>query len=100
MESSFFLSPLDGVYIILLCALIGVEVIRKVPPILHTPLMSGSNAISGLVIIGGVIQLLTNDFGFTFTTVISSIGILFGTVNISGGFYVTHRMLKMYKKKG
>lgn len=99
MESSFFLSPFDGVYVILLCALIGIEAIRKVPSVLHTPLMSGSNAISGIVVIGGIVQLLTIDFEFSPTVLISSFGVLFGTINISGGFYVTHRMLKMYKKK-
>lgn len=97
MDFSFTISPIDGIYTLLLCSLIGVEVIRKVPPILHTPLMSGSNAISGIVIIGGIVQLLQTELSFSFSTVISSIGVLIGTINISGGFFVTHRMLKLFK---
>jgi H+-translocating NAD(P) transhydrogenase subunit alpha len=97
MENVFNLSPIDGLYTILLCVLVGIEVIRNVPAILHTPLMSGSNAISGIIIIGGVIQLLENDLGLNFTTIISCFGVLIGTINVSGGFFVTHRMLKMFK---
>ncbi|SFT48268.1 NAD(P) transhydrogenase subunit alpha [Lishizhenia tianjinensis] len=99
MEFSFNLSPIDGLYTVLLCILIGIEVIRNVPAILHTPLMSGSNAISGIIIIGGILQLMQYDPAFDARTIISSIGVLIGTINVSGGFFVTHRMLKMFKPK-
>jgi len=99
MEQSLSLTPFDAVYIIILCAFLGIEVIRKVLPILHTPLMSGSNAISGIVIVGSIIQIMRTDLTLNWATLLSSLGLLVGTINISGGFYVTHRMLKMFKKK-
>ena len=83
--------------IFILAIFVGFEVISKVPPILHTPLMSGSNAISGITIIGamisagGKITLLTTILGF--------IAVVFATINVVGGFMVTHRMLRMFKKK-
>ncbi|HUU28917.1 MAG TPA: NAD(P) transhydrogenase subunit alpha [archaeon] len=84
--------------IFVLAIFVGFEVITKVPPILHTPLMSGSNAISGITIIGALISsgsqqtLLTTILGFT--------AVVFATINVVGGFLVTHRMLKMFKKNG
>jgi H+-translocating NAD(P) transhydrogenase subunit alpha len=83
--------------IFVLAVFVGFEVINKVPPILHTPLMSGSNAISGITIIGAMISagaqetLLSTVLGFT--------AVVFATINVVGGFLVTHRMLKMFKKK-
>ncbi|WP_066755735.1 proton-translocating transhydrogenase family protein [Crocinitomix algicola] len=99
MNFSLSLTPLDGVYIVLLCIIVGIAIIKNVPAVLHTPLMSGSNAISGIIIIGGAIQLLGPKFGFNLSTVVSAIGVLVGTINVSGGFFVTHRMLKMFQIK-
>lgn len=101
MNHEFYLSPIDGWYTIALCILIGIEIIKNVPAILHTPLMSGSNAISGIIIIGGIIQLLGAEPTDIFTFITAGIAILLGTINVSGGFYVTHRMLSLFitKKK-
>ncbi len=83
--------------VFVLAMFVGWMVITKVPPLLHTPLMSGSNAVSGITIIGAMIAVATpNDL----TTVLGFIGIVFATINVVGGFTVTHRMLGMFKKKG
>jgi NAD(P) transhydrogenase subunit alpha len=84
--------------ILVLAGFIGFVVISKVPNTLHTPLMSGTNAIHGIVLLGGllVIGLSGND---TFNKVILVIAIVFGTINIVGGFLVTDRMLEMFKTK-
>lgn len=99
MEFNFSLTPIDGIYIILLCGLIGAIIIKNVPAVLHTPLMSGSNAISGIIIIGGVIQLMQPELGFNLMTIISALGVLIGSINVAGGFFITHRMLNMFKAK-
>ncbi|MEJ2368808.1 MAG: NAD(P) transhydrogenase subunit alpha [Acidobacteriota bacterium] len=83
--------------VFVLAIFVGFEVITKVPPILHTPLMSGSNAISGITLIGAILSsgakltLLTTILGFT--------AVVFATINVIGGFLVTHRMLGMFRKK-
>lgn len=82
--------------IFVLAIFIGFEVIAKVPPLLHTPLMSGSNAISGITIIGAMISVATPN---TFTTVLGFVAVVFAMINVVGGFLVTHRMLGMFKKK-
>ena len=84
--------------ILVLAAFVGFEVISKVPNTLHTPLMSGTNAIHGIVLLGGllIVGLSGND---TFNKVILVIAIAFGTINIVGGFLVTDRMLEMFKSK-
>lgn len=82
--------------IFVLAMIVGFEVITKVPPILHTPLMSGSNAISGITIIGSIITA-----GAKYTTLASILGVIavtFATINVVGGFLVTHRMLEMFQK--
>jgi NAD(P) transhydrogenase subunit alpha len=89
--------------IILLVALfvlsifLGVELITKVPPTLHTPLMSGSNAISGITIVGAI--LATGQGNSLLTSVLGFIAIVLATINVIGGFMVTNRMLAMFKKK-
>ncbi len=86
-----------GLTIFALAVFIGFEIITKVPPTLHTPLMSGSNAISGITLIGAILasggehQLLTTVLGF--------LAVVFATINVVGGFWVTHRMLEMFKRK-
>ena len=82
--------------IFILAVFIGFEIITKVPPTLHTPLMSGSNAISGIAIIGAI--LATNIDG-NIGMWLGFIGVVFAMINIVGGFMVTDRMLKMFKKK-
>ncbi len=83
--------------IFVLAIFLGVELINKVPPILHTPLMSGSNAISGITIIGALIATGTGSH-FS-STLLGSIALVFATVNVVGGFLVTHRMLNKFKKR-
>jgi NAD(P) transhydrogenase subunit alpha len=83
--------------VFVLAIFVGFEVITKVPPILHTPLMSGSNAISGITLIGALI--LAGSKQTTFTTILGFAAVAFATINVVGGFLVTHRMLVMFKKK-
>ena len=83
--------------VFVLAIFVGFEVITKVPPILHTPLMSGSNAISGITVIGAL--CLAGSKQTTFTTILGFAAVMFATVNVVGGFLVTHRMLVMFKKK-
>ena len=84
--------------IFVLAIFVGFEVITKVPPILHTPLMSGSNAISGITIIGAI---LSAGVQYTeLTTILGFTAMVFATINVVGGFLVTHRMLDMFKRKG
>jgi NAD(P) transhydrogenase subunit alpha len=83
--------------IFVLAIFVGFEVITKVPPTLHTPLMSGSNAISGITLVGAVLSSGTQDT--TVTTVLGFIAVVFATINVVGGFLVTHRMLGMFRRK-
>lgn len=82
--------------IFVLAIFVGFEVITKVPPLLHTPLMSGSNAISGITIVGAMISVATPN---TFTTILGFIAVVLAMINVVGGFVVTHRMLGMFKRK-
>lgn len=83
--------------IFVLAVFVGFEIITKVPPTLHTPLMSGSNAISGITIIGAI--LAAGSEHNTMTTVLGFLAVFFATLNVVGGFMVTNRMLAMFKKK-
>ncbi|MDA0832777.1 MAG: NAD(P) transhydrogenase subunit alpha [Planctomycetota bacterium] len=82
--------------IFVMAIFVGFAVINKVPPLLHTPLMSGSNAISGITIVGAMISIATPN---TLTTILGFIAIVFAMINVVGGFMVTHRMLAMFKRK-
>ena len=84
------------VTIFALAIFVGFEVITKVPPILHTPLMSGSNAISGIAIIGALVAVSSGNT--LLTTVLGTAAVVFAMINVVGGFLVTHRMLKKFKK--
>jgi NAD(P) transhydrogenase subunit alpha len=86
---------LTSLTILVLAAFVGLEVISKVPNTLHTPLMSGTNAIHGIVLLGAV--LVISSANGTLNKVILFIAIVFGTINIVGGFLVTDRMLAMFK---
>lgn len=88
---------LIAIYIFVLAVFVGFEVISKVPPTLHTPLMSGSNAISGITIVGALIASGRNEMSLS--TILGCLGIVFAAINVVGGYAVTDRMLKMFKKK-
>jgi NAD(P) transhydrogenase subunit alpha len=83
--------------VLVLAAFVGFEVISKVPNTLHTPLMSGTNAIHGIVVLGGL--LLLHESHGVLEKVLLVIAVMFGTINVIGGFLVTDRMLGMFKKK-
>ena len=91
------MTTVTEIAILVLAAFVGFEVISKVPNTLHTPLMSGTNAIHGIVVLGGL--LLMHEAHGVFEHVILVIAIAFGTINIVGGFLVTDRMLEMFKRK-
>lgn len=85
--------------IFILAIFVGYEIITKVPPTLHTPLMSGSNAISGITVIGAILSAGEGAFSTGISTALGVVAIIFATINIVGGFMVTDRMLKMFKRK-
>ncbi len=88
---------LVGLYIFVLAIFVGFEVITKVPPILHTPLMSGANAISGIALIGALV--ISGPRETNISVILGLIAIVMATINVVGGFLVTDRMLEMFKKK-
>lgn len=91
------MSPfLVSLYVFVLAIFVGFEVITKVPPLLHTPLMSGSNAISGITIVGALICAGTGHSGVS--AGLGLVAVIFATINVVGGFMVTDRMLEMFKK--
>jgi H+-translocating NAD(P) transhydrogenase subunit alpha len=87
------------IYIVILMIFVGVEVIGHVPSVLHTPLMSGANAIHGVVIIGAIIVMGKAEPGNYIAIALGFIAVVLGTLNVVGGFVVTDRMLEMFKKK-
>ena len=89
-------SILVSLYIFILAVFIGFEVITKVPPLLHTPLMSGSNAISGITLVGALISAGVEQPGLS--KILGLLAVIFATINVVGGFLVTDRMLEMFKK--
>ena len=95
----FFYSNKEAIFIIALSIFLGIEVISNVPSVLHTPLMSGANAISGVIIIGGIILVGHADLKLSFELILGIFAVLFGSLNVAGGFVVTDRMLEMFKKK-
>ena len=88
------------IFVFIIAAYLGVELISKVPSQLHTPLMSGTNAISGITIVGAIAATAINASGkHVFGIILGAIAIFFATVNVIGGYFVTDRMLSMFKKK-
>ena len=83
--------------IFVLATFVGFEIITKVPPILHTPLMSGANAISGITLIGALIAAATKES--LLISILGFVAVVFAAINVVGGFFITHRMLKMFKRK-
>ncbi len=95
----FFSDNLQMIYIVILMIFVGVEVIGHVPAVLHTPLISGANALSGVVIIGAILVLLDTDPGNYLGLALGFVAIVLGILNVVGGFVVTDRMLEMFKKR-
>ncbi len=93
----FFIEYKEMIFIIILSIFLGIEVISHVPAVLHTPLMSGSNAIHGVVIIGAIIVM--GHAHDTLSLILGFFAVILGTLNVVGGFVVTDRMLEMFKKK-
>ncbi len=93
MEDMFIV----GLTIFVLAIFVGFEIITKIPPTLHTPLMSGSNAISGITVVGAVLSAGSQHT--MVTTTLGVVAVIFATINCVGGFMVTNRMLAMFKKK-
>jgi H+-translocating NAD(P) transhydrogenase subunit alpha len=96
---TFFTTHIDMLYVVILSIFVGVEVIGKVPSVLHTPLMSGANAIHGVVIIGAIIVMLNASEDNYAALALGFIAVILGTLNVVGGFVVTDRMLEMFSKK-
>jgi NAD(P) transhydrogenase subunit alpha len=89
---------LAALFILVLAAFVGYEVVSKVPTMLHTPLMSGANAIHGVVVVGAMLVAATADGPIRI--ILALLGVILGTINVVGGFVVTDRMLEMFKKRG
>ncbi|MBE9489512.1 MAG: NAD(P) transhydrogenase subunit alpha [Urechidicola sp.] len=95
----FISNNLQMIYIVVLMIFVGVEIIGHVPAVLHTPLMSGANAIHGVVIIGAILVMLGSEPDNILALSLGFVAVLLGTLNVVGGFVVTDRMLEMFKKK-
>ncbi|MFI5303309.1 MAG: NAD(P) transhydrogenase subunit alpha [Nitrospiria bacterium] len=94
MLSSFMVD----VYVLMLASFVGFELIRKVPPTLHTPLMSGTNAITGISLVGALVA--AGHHGEFLAKTLGLLAVISAAINVVGGFMLTDRMLKMFKKKG
>src|SRR5690242_5404117 len=89
----------EMIYIVILMIFLGIEVISRVPSVLHTPLMSGANAIHGVVIIGAIIVMGRAEADNYLALILGFLAVVLGTLNVVGGFVVTDRMLEMFKSK-
>lgn len=87
------------IYVVILMIFVGIEIIGRVPSVLHTPLMSGANAIHGVVIIGAIIVMGKAESDNYLALVLGFLAVILGTLNVVGGFVVTDRMLEMFKSK-
>ncbi len=95
----FFATHYDMITLVILSIFLGIEVISRVPSVLHTPLMSGANAIHGVVIIGAIIVMGQAESDNYLALVLGFLAVILGTLNVVGGFVVTDRMLEMFSKK-
>lgn len=95
----FFLANEQMIYVVVLGLFLGIELIANVPSILHTPLMSGANAISGVILIGAIIIMQRIDPTDYLNLTLGFLAVFMGTLNIAGGFFVTGRMLSMFHTK-
>jgi H+-translocating NAD(P) transhydrogenase subunit alpha len=89
---------LSALFILVLAAFVGYEVVSKVPTMLHTPLMSGANAVHGVIVVGAMLVAATADSAIA--VALALLGVILGTINVVGGFVVTERMLEMFKGRG
>lgn len=96
---TFLKENIELMYIVILMIFLGIEIIGRVPSVLHTPLMSGANAIHGVVIIGAIIVMGRADSNNYVAICLGFLAVVLGTLNVVGGFVVTDRMLEMFKKK-
>jgi len=96
---AYFTQNKEIIFIVILMIFVGVEVIGNVPAVLHTPLMSGANAIHGVVIIGAILVMLDSSPDNYLAMILGTLAVFLGTLNVVGGFVVTDRMLDMFKKK-
>ncbi|GAB5526075.1 MAG: NAD(P) transhydrogenase subunit alpha [Roseivirga sp.] len=96
---TLFYENREFIFLIIVSIFLGIEVISNVPAVLHTPLMSGANAIHGVVIIGSIIIMLEAEPDNYFALILGFLAVVLGTLNVVGGFVVTNRMLEMFKKK-
>ena len=96
---SLFYENREFIFLIIVSIFLGIEVISNVPAVLHTPLMSGANAIHGVVIIGSIIIMLQASPENYLALILGFVAVVLGTLNVVGGFVVTNRMLEMFKKK-
>ncbi|MBK6378441.1 MAG: NAD(P) transhydrogenase subunit alpha [Chitinophagaceae bacterium] len=96
---NFISSNQQIIYIVILMIFVGIEVIGRVPSVLHTPLMSGANAIHGVVVIGAIIIMGKAEADNYLALILGFLAVILGTINVVGGFVVTDRMLEMFKKK-
>jgi NAD(P) transhydrogenase subunit alpha len=95
----FLQHNIEMFYVVILSIFLGIEVISKVPSVLHTPLMSGANAIHGVIIIGAIIAIGTAAPDNYLAIILGFLAVIVGTLNVMGGFVVTDRMLEMFKKR-
>lgn len=95
----FISNNLQIIYTIILAIFVGIEVIKNIPAVLHTPLMSGANALSGVVIVGAILVMLHSNPTDYLALSLGFIAVVLGILNVVGGFAVTNRMLEMFKKK-
>ncbi len=96
---NFITANIQMFYVVILMIFLGIEVIGRVPSVLHTPLMSGANAIHGVVIIGAIIVMGKASSDNYTALILGFLAVILGTLNVVGGFVVTDRMLEMFKKK-
>lgn len=95
----FFLENEQTIYFLVLCTFLGVELIANVPAVLHTPLMSGANAISGIILVGAIIIMFRIKDSDYLSLALGTVAVFLGMLNIAGGFLVTGRMLDMFSGK-
>ena len=97
MEAQLDSGLIIQIYILVLAIFVGFEIITKIPPTLHTPLMSGANAISGITLVGALSAAVTSHP--TIANILGCLAVAFATINVVGGFLVTDRMLRMFRKE-
>ncbi|MDF2700071.1 MAG: hypothetical protein K0Q49_1627 [Haloplasmataceae bacterium] len=96
------MSALVIILIFVVSTIVGYLIIKNVPSLLHTPLMSGMNALSGITILGALttVSIMTKEFNAVISGIVGGLAVILAMINVVGGFGVTHRMLKMFNKKG